>query len=351
MLKKAVREKLFTAVAMIVSRGDRIIFEVYVGREEEGGTSLTTRHLFDLASLTKPIATVTSFMKLCSDGTIELDEPVRHFFPRRRINPELKDVPLWAVLAHAGGWKDYEPFYRELDQGKGIKENLLKKLLESPPAFRPLTESRYSDLGYILAGFILEEITKTNLDLFWKGLARNLSLESEILYLPSGLENPLPVVSTGWCSWRKRWLKGEVHDENCFAMGGVAGHAGLFGTARAVRKWLVELFRIWEGKDSPLPVTQKVLRQFWERRREIPGSTWALGFDTPSTGDSTAGSFFSSKSIGHLGFTGTSFWLDLSDGFSVVLLSNRVYYPDTKEKMKKFRRTIHDLARMEYGKY
>ncbi|MCX7823552.1 MAG: serine hydrolase [Syntrophobacterales bacterium] len=366
-LKKALEEKLFTAVAMIVSLEDRILFEAYLGKEEEKGDIITNCHLFDLASLTKPIVTATGFMKLCSDGILDLSDPLHYFFPRRWIHPKLRDLPIWAILSHAGGWKDYEPFYRELakiedplplkDSSKNKKEYLLKLLLETPPIFEPLRGSRYSDLGYILLGFILEDLTGMALDSFWEDLSRSLPIS--LLYLPTREPkpslndvpkgSPQKIVSTGWCSWRRRWLKGEVHDENCFAMGGVAGHAGLFGTAEAVRSWLVELFMAWKNKRSSLFIRQGVVRRFWERCKEVPNSTWALGFDTPSPKDSTTGKLFSPKSIGHLGFTGTSFWLDLSDGFSVILLSNRVYYPGTKERMKHFRTEIHNLARIEYG--
>lgn len=351
-LKRAIDEKLFTAAAIIISLCDHVIFEAYVGYEEEKGEVLTGDHLFDLASLTKPIVVATGFMKLCSGGLLDLDEPLRHFFPRLWIHPDLAGVPLWAILSHAGGWKNYEPFYLKLSSPENRdlrKETLLKTLLETPPAYRPLTDSIYSDLGYMVAGFILEELTGISLDLFWEKLATDLSVNPDGIHFMRNVFKKR-VVSTGWCPWRKRWLKGEVHDENCYAMGGVSGHAGLFGTARAVRDWLSGLFFTWKGSESQAGISRDVIKHFWERRREIPHSTWVLGFDTPSANNSTSGRFFSSRSIGHLGFTGTSFWLDLSDGFSVVLLTNRVYYPGTKEKMREFRREIHDLARMEYGR-
>lgn len=366
-VEKAIAEKLFTALSLIISISDRVLIEFHLGHEEEGGKALTPEHFFDLASLTKPIVTATAFMKFCSDGVVSLDDPLSRFFPRSLIHPELRSVPLWAILSHAGGWKDYAPFYRDLMPTVDVtcagisperrKDYLLKALLEQPPAYKPLKAFQYSDLGYILAGFILEEIAGMSLDTLWERLAQDLGVHEKLLYFSAssdfqrnGITTPYRVVSTGWCEWRRRWLKGEVHDENCFAMSGVAGHAGLFGTARAVSKWLGKLFITWRGVSPDVPIKQDVIRHFWERKREVPGSTWAVGFDTPSPHGSTAGRFFSPTSVGHLGFTGTSFWLDLNDGFSVVLLTNRVYYPGTKERMRRFREEIHDLARTEYGK-
>ncbi|MGC8720548.1 MAG: serine hydrolase domain-containing protein, partial [Thermodesulforhabdaceae bacterium] len=280
---------------------------------------------------------------------------------------EMRHVPIWAVLCHAGGWKDYVPFYKELMpvvEGRPssmppekVKNHLLKALLENPPVYKPLKAFQYSDLGYMLAGFIIEEITGMCLHNFFKELANDFGLTDELSYFPLSFQQQgydanvsRRAVSTGWSEWRRRWLKGEVHDENCFAMGGVAGHAGLFGTARAVNRLLTKLYLAWRGNGTEIPVTKDVIRHFWERRKEVPDSTWAIGFDTPSPQGSTAGRFFSQTSVGHLGFTGTSFWLDLNDGFSVVLLTNRVYYPNTKERMRRFREEIHDLVRMEYGK-
>jgi len=356
-LKKGFEDRLFTAASIVISRKDEVLFKAHVGCEEENGAFITPGHFFDLASLTKPIVTATVFMELCSSGSLTLDEQLHHFFPSRWIHPAIRNVPLWAILAHAGGWKDYMTFYLELPlppNREKAREHILKTLLETPPSFTPLRQSYYSDLGYILLGFILEEIKGVTLEVLWTNLSAKLNLYQELIYPAKGSIQEhsisIPAVSTGWCQWRKRELKGEVHDENCFAMGGIAGHAGLFGTARAVARWLTELFRIWCGEASTLPISKQVVRQFWERQKEIPNTTWALGFDTPSPQNSTSGRFFSQTSVGHLGFTGTSFWLDLTDGFSVVLLTNRVYYPNTKGRMKIFRMAIHDLARLEYGK-
>jgi CubicO group peptidase (beta-lactamase class C family) len=149
------------------------------------------------------------------------------------------------------------------------------------------------------------------------------------------------IAATERCPWRKRVLCGEVHDDNAYAMGGVAGHAGLFGAARDVDTVLGRLSACWSGTDEFIP--QAVLREFWTRDTAVPQSTWTLGWDTPSPSASQAGTRFSPTTVGHLGFTGTSLWLDLERGRHVILLTNRVHPSRDNNAIKEFRPMIHDL--------
>lgn len=136
-------------------------------------------------------------------------------------------------------------------------------------------------------------------------------------------------------------LCGEVHDDNAYAMGGVAGHAGLFSSARDLHGLIVRLNRCFRGKDSFLP--QCVVQEFFAKDESIKNSTYALGWDTPSPGKSASGSYFSPRSIGHLGFTGTSIWWDLEKNCHVILLTNRVHPSRKNDKITAFRPYIHDL--------
>jgi CubicO group peptidase (beta-lactamase class C family) len=149
------------------------------------------------------------------------------------------------------------------------------------------------------------------------------------------------IAATERCPWRKRVLCGEVHDDNAYAMGGVAGHAGLFAAARDVDTLLCRLKACWAGSDDFLPPA--LVREFWTRDATIPSSTWALGWDTPAATGSAAGSQFSANTIGHLGFTGTSCWMDLDRDRHVILLSNRVHPSRDNNAIKEFRPMIHDL--------
>ncbi|MGH7961648.1 MAG: serine hydrolase, partial [Candidatus Binatia bacterium] len=154
---------------------------------------------------------------------------------------------------------------------------------------------------------------------------------------------------TEQCPWRKRLLCGEVHDDNAYAMGGVAGHAGLFSTVDDVNQLVSCLLACYRGESTWLP--SALVREFWTRDDRVPGSTWALGWDTPSPHGSSAGEFFSPHSIGHLGFTGASLWIDLDRQVQVIVLSNRVHPRRDNEKIKAFRPVLHDaIMRVVLGK-
>ena len=149
------------------------------------------------------------------------------------------------------------------------------------------------------------------------------------------------IAPTEDCPWRKKVLCGEVHDDNAYAIGGVAGHAGLFSSARDIHQLLACLNRCLRGSDSFLP--QALIQEFLSKDEAVKNSTYALGWDTPSENGSSSGKYFSSHSVGHLGFTGTSIWWDLEKNCHVVLLSNRVHPTRKNEKIREFRPYIHDL--------
>jgi serine-type D-Ala-D-Ala carboxypeptidase len=148
------------------------------------------------------------------------------------------------------------------------------------------------------------------------------------------------IAPTENCPWRKKILCGEVHDDNAYAMGGVAGHAGLFSSARDLHTLLVRMNRCLHGKDGFLP--QSLVREFLTKDESAAHSNFALGWDTPSPDASASGSLFSSRSVGHLGFTGCSIWWDLEKDCHVILLTNRVHPSRKNEKIRDFRPRIHD---------
>ncbi|HXN85288.1 MAG TPA: serine hydrolase, partial [Candidatus Binataceae bacterium] len=143
------------------------------------------------------------------------------------------------------------------------------------------------------------------------------------------------------CPSRKRLLIGEVDDDNAFAMGGVAGHAGLFAPVRDVDKIAAQLIACYQGRSDF--VSQKIIREFWTRDSAVPGSTWALGWDTPSPGRSSSGHRFPATAVGHLGFTGTSIWIDPARKISIAILTNRVHPSRDNQAIREFRPAIHDL--------
>jgi CubicO group peptidase (beta-lactamase class C family) len=201
----------------------------------------------------------------------------------------------------------------------------------------------------MLLGMIVERITEQSLaDFCEKALFAPLGA-APLGYRAIGSGNTPddPVYSiapTEEDPWRGRIVCGEVHDENAYAMGGIAGHAGLFGTARAVLAVSSTWLAAYHGRDSLLDRT--LVRRFVARQQFIPASSWAIGWDTPSA-SSSSGRYFSPASFGHLGYTGTSLWIDPSQELEVVLLSNRVHPTRRNERIRLFRPQIHDLVYRE----
>lgn len=310
--------------------------------------------IFDLASLTKPLATALAMMKLVDDGAVNLDEPIGELLPGMDMKDKQEITPR-LLLSHASGLRDWEPFYSRLDGvplGKR-KQQVIEWILHSSLVFSPGSRALYSDLGFMLLEWIIQEKTGRDLDQF----------VHEEFYRPLGLNlflcnstRPVPVekavfAATEFCPWRKRVLQGEVHDENASAMGGYAGHAGLFGTATDVGSIGDFLVRCYNGSPGEL-LRPDTVQTFFSRQQDPKDTSWALGWDTPSRLGSSTGTLFSKKSVGHLGFTGTSLWMDLEKQVMVIFLTNRIHPSRENEKIRAFRPKIHDriMEMLGFGK-
>jgi CubicO group peptidase (beta-lactamase class C family) len=274
---------------------------------------------------------------------------------------ELGGVTLRQLTTHTGGFKAWHPLYEMLspaspeDPGRAAEARCAQAarcILAQPLAYPPGTQVRYSDLGFILLGCLLERQYGQPLStLFLDKVARPLGL-APIAYRPLGGSSPLPdrpdaYAATEACGWRGRVLVGEVDDENAWALGGVAGHAGLFATAKAVWQFAQALLDTAVGRRSWLP--PELLLQSWQRRPSPDGSTRAIGWDTPSAVGSTAGDYFSPRSIGHLGFTGTSLWIDPDHDVIVVLCTNRVHPSREATGIQRLRPEVHNLVMQAVG--
>ena len=313
---------------------------------------------FDLASLTKPLVTASLCCVAVRDGIFALDDSIRQFFPVETLPPEKREITIRQLLAHCSGLPAYKPWYRDLIRIPPERRSdvLLSRILETPLLSTPGRVSCYSDLGFLLLGLMLQNVLGAPLDeLAYRFLFRPHGVEElRFLRLKTGCDPALPpenpdsgsleFAATERCPWRQRLLEGEVHDEHAFCLDGVAGHAGLFGTARGVFRMLSPLWQTYHGTGPDGLELQQLLHSFWARQESVKGSTWALGFDTPSGTGSSSGNYFSAKSIGHLGFTGTSFWLDLDRDVLLILLTNRVHPTRDHERMKIFRPLVHNLV-------
>ncbi len=353
LIESAIRDGIFPGCSLVVSEGPgKRRIERSWGRLTYAlwSPEVTPGTIFDLASLTKPLAVAMPLAVLVAQGVIGLDTRVSHVIPESRAVSAGR-LTLGRLLCHTGGLAPLRPLHERLETlpPEARREALLAMLLEeeADPSCRV---AAYSDLGYLLLGFVIEEVTGLRLDAAARNLVFSPFGAPDLSFGPLNGLSSEGVAPSGFCPRRKRVLWGEVHDPNAWAAGGIAGHAGLFGSAQAVASALESLLAIFQGSMEINGLSRWVLREFFRRQGLDLASTWALGFDTPSLGRSSAGRMFSPESVGHLGYTGTSFWMDLAAGIIVVFLSNRTFPHDTEGSrlaMKAFRPLLHDLVREE----
>ena len=337
-LHQAHEDNVFTAAVASVSVKGRCVFLEAIGSLGGPGAPHTTpRTLFDLASLTKIIATTMAWLLMASDDLSVLDAPLSRWLPypgedKRTITPR-------HLLAHASGLPAWRPYYL-LRLPERPKDFVVAKILSEPLEYPIGDGTLYSDLGFILLAHILETAFDQDFaTLCQTRLFRPLGLEQDLMFHPNPAQVP-----TAWTRFDEP-LGGKVNDLNCRALGGAAGHAGLFGTAEGVTRMcrcFMESLASQRGFFA-----QHAARIFAQRAAIAPGSTRALGFDTPSEIDSSSGRYFSTASLGHTGFTGVSVWMDLEREVVIVLLTNRVIMGEADQRIKRLRPMFHDAVMEE----
>jgi CubicO group peptidase (beta-lactamase class C family) len=330
-VEAAVRDGAFPGAVLAVGRRGLLVRLRAFGRytHDPDAPEVTTDTVYDLASLTKVITTTTVAMSLVDEGRLDLDAKVSGIVPSFRGGAK-DGVRVRQLLTHTGGLLWWASLYEEL---RG-PEAYLARISEMDLDYEPGTKTIYSDLGLILLGNVLERLAGASLD----EVARRRVFEplgmSDTRYRPPVALRPR-IAPTEIDPWRGRTLLGEVHDENAFALEGVAPHAGLFASAGDLARFAQMLLNrgSLEGRRIVSPGTVDA----FTRRAGIEGSSRALGWDTPSDGTasrsstpgepgySSAGSLFSSRSFGHTGFTGTSMWMDPERELFLILLTNRVH--------------------------
>lgn len=365
----AIEEGYFPAASILVSKNGKVVYENDFGAAREGTC-------FDIASLTKPFSTATLAMMLVSDGLLKLQDTVYQWLAGAR-QPAHKLITLRHLLNHTSGLPWWHPYYRELpmsligtDAGKQmIFENCYAEELAAETG----TKTIYSDIGYMMLGKMIEEAGSSTLDeLFAKKIAKPLGLSDTFFVKiktgsfqekgrsPAGKDQHVPVskrfserkpleknehrrfAPTEDCPWRDRVISGEVHDQNTYALGGVSGQAGLFSTTHDLEIFSKNIVDCYYGKSDW--ISPEVVREFLGKCTKKPaGDEFALGWMRPSKSRSSSGHHFSPNTVGHLGFTGCSLWIDLDEDFRVILLTNRIHPSTTNEKIKTFRPYIHDL--------
>ncbi len=337
-IERAIASKAFPAATIEIGRRDRVLWNAAFGRLTYSPDAALTAPdtLFDLASLTKVIATTTLVMRAVDAGAIALDDRVADRLGDWR-GADRDRVTIADLLEHASGLTAYLPFFRD-HHGRAEFERAICTL---PLEYAPRTQSIYSDLGFMLLAFILEDVNGTGLAEAFRGL--RLQGEGAPDFRLKGDANAAArerCAPTELDLWRGRLLQGEVHDENTWELGGAAGHAGLFGTAAGVGAFARLVLEGFNGGGA-LAATDTLAR--FARISTVPGSSRALGWDTMLP-TSSCGTRLSPRAIGHTGFTGTSLWIDPAQDLYVVFLTNRVHPTRDNNQIQKVRRAVHDAV-------
>ena len=359
-MQSAVEERIFPGAVLLVRFQGHLAYQGAFGYAAliPQSEPATLETVYDLASLTKPLATTTAVLCLIQDGKLRLEDPLHASFPELQ-GKALGSATVFHLLHHSSGLPGWRPLYEEIAMqerqypgflgseaaGKFAVEYIGKESMAYPCG----TTNLYSDLGFILLGLMIERVTSLSLARFCEErIYQPLGIQ-RLMFVPTingmggvdGQHVTGPIASTENDPWRGRILRGEVHDENAYALGGIAGHAGLFGTGSAVLAMANGWLSGYHGRSHFFH--RELVRHFLTRHSQTQGSSWGLGWDMPSS-PSSSGQYLSAQSFGHLGFTGTSLWIDPCVELEVVLLSNRVHPSRQDTRIQQFRPLIHDVV-------
>jgi CubicO group peptidase (beta-lactamase class C family) len=347
-LEDAIAARAFPGCAFGVLVGDDVVLQGALGRftYEGNAPAVAAETVFDVASLTKVVATTATAMLLVQRRQLELETPLGELLPGfvvgRAPGDLARTVQLRHLLAHNSGLPGYVEFFRTATTPAELFRACLEQQLQATPG----TRAEYSDPGFILLGKALEVLIREDLDTWTR---------REVF-------QPLGMAATGFCpspamrtaippteedlTFRHRRIQGEVQDENAWVLNGVAGHAGLFSNVPDLLRFAGEILRSARSagsEENPSLFNSAVLKQF-AKRQSPEGSSRALGWDTPSQ-PSSSGKHFTRHSIGHLGYSGCSLWIDLDAAVAVALLTNRTWPDRQSQLIREVRPLFHDAIR------
>ncbi len=339
--KSAIADGIFPGIEILCAKGDRILLHKAYGQMDSHKASqdLQTDSLFDLASLTKPLATAAAIVHLSDCGLVNLNNPASLYINEFK-KTEKADISISQLLTHTAGFPDWTALY-EPDFDEKVA---WKKLNQVPLAYKPGSTVIYSCLGYIVLSEIVRRISEMTLaDYCHSNIYKPLGLNNLLF-------NPDPergnIVPTAYCPLRKKQLRGQVHDENAFAFAGEGGNAGLFGTASAIYTYCRMLLSSGKLNDKQIFSTTAV-NSFLANQNHSFLAPRTYGWDMHDGSEiyMSCGKLMPVGSIGHLGFTGTSIWMDPDSQIMIILLSNRVNLTrdDNIPLMRSFRPKMHTL--------
>jgi CubicO group peptidase (beta-lactamase class C family) len=340
-LRQAIADQAFPGAALAVTRGGSLVASQGFGRftYDDDASPIQPDTVFDLASLTKVVATTSVAMLLYERGQLPLDAPLARFLPDfvslapKHQQAAREAVTIRMLLAHSSGL----PAYEKLFEFAPTRDDLIRAALTARLVTTPGTRADYSDIGFILLGEVLARQAGLELDLFARQeIFTPLGMAHTRFIPPPELKTAIPPTEDDQ-KFRKQIIQGEVNDENAYVMGGVAPHAGLFASATDLAIFAECMLR--RGAPILKPETVKL---FTHREASPPGTSRTLGWDTPSPTESSSGRHFSPLSFGHLGFTGTSLWIDPARKLSVTLLTNRTWPDRASQAIRQVRPQVHD---------
>ncbi|MGH9509311.1 MAG: serine hydrolase domain-containing protein [Terriglobales bacterium] len=334
-LGKGITDCAFPGATVAITHEGRLVALKGLGRftYEPGSPEVRAETVFDLASVSKVVATTAMGMILHERGQLDLEAPVAGIIPefasgdaRRRM------VTLRMLLAHSSGL----PAYQQLFEKAPTCEALLREAFTMPLEADPGSRAEYSDIGFIVLGEALERIVGESLDAFCRReIFGPLGMTQTTFRPPGAWKQQIPPTADDR-EFRHRIVQGEVHDENASVLGGVAGHAGVFAPAAD----LATFAHMMLSGGAPI-LRPETVALFTCRETSPQGTSRALGWDTPSP-PSQSGQYFSARSFGHLGYTGTSLWIEPERRLSVTLLTNRTWPDRSSQKIKQVRPEFHD---------
>lgn len=336
-IKEAIANRSFPGASTAVTTSGKLAALKSFGRFtfEAESPAVTTNTIFDIASVTKVVATTTIAMILYERGLLDLEAPVVGVVPEFASEDSRRsEISFRMLLAHSSGLPAYEKlFLRSLS-----REELLKEAFKVSLKYSPGSHAEYSDIGFILLGVALERLAQEAVDTFsQREIFGRLGMTHTTFNPPTEWRQRIPPTADDK-TFRKRAIQGEVQDENASVLGGVAGHAGVFSSARDIATFAQCML------NGGAPILRPETVALFTRREDSPaGTSRALGWDTPSA-PSQSGKYFLPGSFGHLGYTGTSLWIDPARQLSVALLTNRTWPDCSNQAIKQVRPQFHDAV-------
>lgn len=361
-IEEGLKEGVAPAMVLAAGNSEGLLYEQAFGvkhnvSDKKLPAQATERNtVFDLANVSAAIATSIVFMRLVQEGKLNLHDKIARYIDGFSVHGK-STASIAQVLSHSAGLPNWLPFFEDLVRenagarmgilaSRGARDYVLNAIKRLQFKYTPGTRQVYSDIGYILLGMLIERLTGLGLEkAVYRDVFRPLGMKSSS-YIDLSLMkrrgiHPVPelIAPTEHCPWRKRVLCGEVHDDNAWAMGGIAGHAGVFSSAQDVFRIGQELLLASQGKSTFLDAA--VLQDFWSKPPVPREQGWSYGWSYPHEENGMHASGLSEDARGVNGFTGCSLWIEPAQDLVVVLLSNRIHPHRSNRRMASFRPRLH----------